>query len=98
MGIAPKIFIVADGNVIYIKAFTSVSSYKLRALQIQIYFIVSGINPKLITQHPKLLYPNTHVSLLPPPCDELTTKEPSVNATLVNPPGTISIPSGPYNA
>ena len=42
--------------------------------------------------------PNTQVSLLPPPCEELTTKEPSFNATLVNPPGTISMPAGPTKA
>jgi hypothetical protein len=29
------------------------------------------------------------VSLVPPPCEELTTKEPSFNATRVKPPGTI---------
>lgn len=32
-------------------------------------------------------YFNTQVSLLPPPCDELTTNEPFFKATLVNPPG-----------
>ena len=32
---------------------------------------------------------NTHVSLLPPPCEELTTSEPFFNATRVNPPGMI---------
>ena len=31
---------------------------------------------------------NTQVSLVPPPCDELTTREPSVRATRVSPPGT----------
>ncbi|MBC7626209.1 hypothetical protein [Ferruginibacter sp.] len=41
---------------------------------------------------------STHVSLLPPHCDEFTTKEPSFNATLVKPPGTISIPPGQHNA
>ncbi|CAN1552314.1 hypothetical protein MCETHM1_02228 [Flavobacteriaceae bacterium] len=38
------------------------------------------------------------VSLLPPPCEELTTNEPSVNATRVSPPGTISTPLGPHKA
>src|SRR5690606_17548730 len=34
------------------------------------------------------------VSLVPPPCDELTTSEPSRNATRVRPPGTrrVSLP------
>ncbi len=31
----------------------------------------------------------TQVSLVPPPCDELTTSEPSLSATRVRPPGTI---------
>src|SRR3974390_351814 len=31
---------------------------------------------------------STHVSLLPPPCDELTTSDPLRNATRVSPPGT----------
>ena len=36
----------------------------------------------------------TQVSFTPPPWDELTTNEPSVIATRVNPPGTIStVPS-----
>ena len=30
----------------------------------------------------------TQVSLVPPPCDELTTSEPSRSATRVSPPGT----------
>ena len=30
---------------------------------------------------------STQVSLLPPPCDELTTSEPRRKATRVNPPG-----------
>ena len=30
----------------------------------------------------------TQVSLVPPPCDELTTREPSRSATRVSPPGT----------
>ena len=34
-------------------------------------------------------------SLVPPPWDELTTKEPSVRATRVRPPGTISTPFEP---
>ena len=38
------------------------------------------------------------VSLLPPPCEEFTTNQPSVNATRVNPPGTISTPLGPHKA
>ncbi len=38
---------------------------------------------------------STQVSLLPPPCDELTTSEPRRSATRVNPPGTIVIFS-PY--
>lgn len=33
----------------------------------------------------------THVSLLPPPCEELTNSEPLVMATRVRPPGTTSI-------
>src|SRR5208283_2653964 len=37
------------------------------------------------TQHPYA--PKTQVSLLPPPCEELTTSEPSRNATRVSPPG-----------
>src|ERR1035437_4466954 len=32
---------------------------------------------------------NTQVSLVPPPCEELTTRDPSRRATRVNPPGTI---------
>ena len=35
----------------------------------------------------------TQVSLLPPPCDELTTSDPLVRATRVSPPGTTSMPS-----
>jgi uncharacterized circularly permuted ATP-grasp superfamily protein len=35
---------------------------------------------------------STHVSLVPPPCDELTTSEPSGSATRVNPPGTTVTP------
>jgi len=31
----------------------------------------------------------TQVSLVPPPCDELTTSEPSRSATRVSPPGTM---------
>src|SRR5688500_19202624 len=30
---------------------------------------------------------STHVSLLPPPCEEFTTSEPRFSATRVNPPG-----------
>ncbi len=29
----------------------------------------------------------THVSLLPPPCEEFTTREPRLRATRVRPPG-----------
>ena len=43
-------------------------------------------------------HPTTQVSLLPPPCEEFTTNDPSLKATLVNPPGTISIPEGPHRA
>src|SRR3981081_2536234 len=32
---------------------------------------------------------STQVSLVPPPCEELTTSEPSRKATRVSPPGTI---------
>src|SRR6266699_1928458 len=32
---------------------------------------------------------NTHVSLLPPPWDELTTREPRLSAMRVSPPGTM---------
>src|SRR5208283_3669489 len=32
---------------------------------------------------------STHVSLVPPPCEELTTNEPSRSATRVSPPGTM---------
>ena len=32
---------------------------------------------------------STQVSLLPPPCDELTTSEPLRSATRVSPPGTM---------
>jgi hypothetical protein len=39
-----------------------------------------------------------HVSLLPPPWELLTTKEPFFKATLVRPPGQISIPSRPESA
>src|SRR5687768_10536468 len=31
---------------------------------------------------------STHVSFVPPPCDEFTTSEPSLSATRVRPPGT----------
>ena len=34
-------------------------------------------------------YSSTHVSLLPPPCEELTTSEPFSSATRVRPPGTM---------
>src|SRR5882672_10476064 len=34
-------------------------------------------------------FSSTHVSLVPPPCEEFTTSEPSRNATRVRPPGTI---------
>src|SRR5688572_24947040 len=40
-------------------------------------------------------HPSTQVSLLPPPCDEFTTREPFFNATRVNPPGRTNI-SFPY--
>ena len=42
----------------------------------------------------------THVSLLPPPCDELTTSDPRRRATRVSPPGTDpeGIVTGPDNA
>jgi hypothetical protein len=40
----------------------------------------------------------TQVSFDPPPCDELTIKEPSRKATRVNPPGTTSMPFGPHKA
>src|SRR5262249_6900224 len=33
---------------------------------------------------------STQVSLLPPPCDELTTIDPARSATRVSPPGTIA--------
>jgi len=38
--------------------------------------------------------PNTQVSFVPPPCDELTMSDPSRSATRVSPPGTtvISLP------
>ncbi len=36
-------------------------------------------------------YSRTHVSLLPPPCEELTTSEPFSRATRVSPPGTMLI-------
>jgi hypothetical protein len=36
-----------------------------------------------------LKLPEIQVSLVPPPCDELTTSEPSFSATRVRPPGTI---------
>src|SRR5215831_82 len=38
---------------------------------------------------------NTHVSLLPPPCEEFTTREPFFSATRVKPPGRTKI-SFPY--
>src|SRR6266446_30361 len=38
----------------------------------------------------------THVSLLPPPCDELTTSDPFLSATRVSPPGTI-VTRSPYS-
>ncbi len=34
---------------------------------------------------------STHVSLLPPPCEEFTTSEPFFNATRVKPPGMMLI-------
>ena len=34
---------------------------------------------------------STHVSLLPPPCDEFTTREPLFRATRVRPPGKTNI-------
>ena len=41
-------------------------------------------------KHRHLLYwLSTHVSLLPPPCDEFTTSDPRFSATRVSPPGTI---------
>ena len=47
---------------------------------------------KMIGNHRKILLPpgyssNTHVSLLPPPCEEFTTSEPFFIATRVRPPG-----------
>src|SRR5947209_19124017 len=36
-----------------------------------------------------------HVSLLPPPCEEFTTREPCRSATRVSPPGTI-VTFSPY--
>src|SRR5688500_14239312 len=38
-------------------------------------------------------YSNTQVSLVPPPCEEFTTSEPSFSATRVSPPGTVVISS-----
>src|SRR6185312_6112405 len=44
------------------------------------------------TEHGNYPSPSkTQVSLLPPPCDELTTSEPSRSATRVKPPGTMLI-------
>ena len=40
-------------------------------------------------------YPSTQVSLLPPPCDEFTTSDPSRSAVRVSPPGTIRTRSAP---
>ena len=51
-----------------------------------------------LIQHSSCQRSTTQVSLLPPPCDEFTTSDPSRSATLVNPPGTISIPDGPQSA
>src|SRR5437868_1585953 len=43
-------------------------------------------------------YPSTQVSLVPPPCDEFTTSDPSRRATRVSPPGTRStvLPDSTY--
>ena len=41
------------------------------------------------TQHAASVSSRTHVSLLPPPCEEFTTSEPLRMATRVSPPGTI---------
>ncbi len=38
-----------------------------------------------------LIHSSTHVSLLPPPCDELTTSDPRRSATRVSPPGTMTV-------
>ena len=37
---------------------------------------------------------NTQLSLVPPPCDELTTSDPFFSATRVSPPGVMSTPLG----
>ncbi len=49
-------------------------------------------------QHGPIYSSRTHVSLLPPPCDEFTTSDPLLSATRVNPPGTIetSLPNSTY--
>ena len=39
----------------------------------------------------------TQVSLVPPPCDELTTSEPAFSATRVSPPGTQRTLSAPHS-
>jgi len=44
--------------------------------------------------HPYWL--NTHVSLLPPPCELFTTSEPFFSATRVSPPGTM-LTLSPYS-
>ena len=44
---------------------------------------------------PHLCHARTHVSLLPPPCDELTTSEPGRSAVRVRPPGTMRVASVP---
>ena len=51
--------------------------------------------PLIPFKHP-LHWLKTHVSLLPPPCEEFTTSDPSFSATRVNPPGTI-VTLSPYS-
>src|SRR5437868_5293435 len=46
--------------------------------------VTQSLQPRCFSLHAR----STHVSLLPPPCDEFTTSEPLRNATLVRPPGT----------
>ena len=42
-------------------------------------------------QHDTSSWSRTHVSLLPPPCEEFTTSDPFRMATLVSPPGMITV-------
>ena len=50
-------------------------------------FLCEPLRPSFLCG--EVFHSSTQVSFVPPPCDELTTSEPSFNATRVRPPGTV---------